>query len=149
MPQSYSSIYIHYIFSTQERKTFLKSGKVRSELYSYLKMLFAEFSCKVIEVGGTDDHIHILISASRETSSAYIMREIKSRSSVYLKTRIGLNEFKWQGGYGAFSVSFSEIDNVVRYIQNQEVHHLKYSYREELLLFLEKNMIEYDRGWFQ
>lgn len=100
-----------------------------------------------IQTGGVDNHVHILFSLSRTTTIAEVVEEVKKSSSKWMKTDGGVKNFSWQSGYGAFSISASQIETVVRYIQNQEEHHRKITFEEEYRKFLEKYKITYDEKY--
>jgi len=101
--------------------------------------------CSLIAAGGTADHVHLLMSLSREMAVAEIVRLIKSNSSNWIHDSFSARrEFAWQGGYGAFAVSFSQIESVKHYLAHQEEHHRKKTFQEEFIEFLQRHEIEYD-----
>ena len=102
---------------------------------------------KLLEAGGTENHIHLLISLPPNRSVIGFVRIIKTNSSKWLHSDLSLNDFGWQKGYGLFSVSYSELEKVKIYIQNQTNHHKKMSYSEEFILFLQKNSIPYNEKY--
>jgi len=99
---------------------------------------------KALAVGGTDDHIHILLSLPSSLDIAKAMREIKSASSHWMHESCGIEGFEWQEGYGAFSIGSSQIESTLGYIGRQKEHHRKRDFQAEFLAFLKKNHIEYD-----
>jgi REP element-mobilizing transposase RayT len=100
---------------------------------------------KALAIGGTDDHAHLLVSIPAVISAAKAVQLIKGGSSKWIKEAVNnMNDFSWQEGYGAFSVSLSFIDKTIRYIEQQEEHHRRRSFQEEYLEFLDKHGIEYD-----
>jgi len=103
---------------------------------------------KAIEVGGTADHIHALLSMAPTMAPATVVQILKGNSSKWINESLGLPcRFEWQEGYGAFSVSFSQVDKTVAYIRNQEEHHRKKSIQQEYLGFLKKHRIPYDERY--
>ncbi len=142
MPQSYGPIYLHIVFSTKRREPVL-TLQLHTEFARYITPILNDNRSHFIAEGGMPDHIHLLIDLGREVSVATILREIKAKSSSWLKNKIG-KQFKWQGGYGAFSVSASHLKNVIQYIQNQEEHHRKKTFQEEFEEILQAAGVEYD-----
>src|SRR5687768_14345343 len=123
MPQSLAQVYLHIVFSTKERRPFLRDASVRDEVHNYLGGTCNNLDCPVLRVGGVADHVHILCRLGRSISIADLVRELKRESSKWLKTRAPeLADFHWQNGYGAFSVSPSHVEAVRRYIETQEDH---------------------------
>ncbi len=144
MPHSYANILIHAIFSTKDRQPWL-TAEIRDETFCYLGGTINELGGQSLLVNGPGDHVHILFAQSRTLSIAAMMEKVKSHSSGWVKDRWpSQRQFAWQAGYAAFSVSKSNIEKVTRYIGNQEEHHRKVSFQEELLAFLKKQGIEYD-----
>lgn len=147
MGQSLSKLYIHIIFSTKKRQPLL-TREVRRELYPYLATLLTDLACQPIIVGGMLDHIHILCSLPKSHKLEDLLERVKSQTSRWLKQKFpALLNFKWQAGYGAFSVSASNIEKVRRYIENQEEHHRVKTFEEELREFLTNYQIEYDERY--
>ncbi len=147
MPQSLSRILVHIIFSTKNRKPLLQ-GQIRSELYSYLASVLQECESPALKIGGTADHVHILCSLSKNYALAKVVEEFKKSSSKWLKTKgEAFQSFYWQNGYGGFSVSQSDTDVVIRYIEKQEEHHRRMTFQEEYRKFLEKYRIPYDERY--
>ncbi len=147
MPQSLSRILVHIIFSTKNRKPLLQ-GQIIPELYSYLAGVLQECESPALKIGGIADHVHILCSLSKNYALAKVVEEIKKSSSKWLKTKgDAFQSFYWQNGYGGFSVSQSDTDVVIRYIEKQEEHHHKMTFQEEYRKFLEKYRIPYDERY--
>lgn len=141
MPQSHSAVYVHGVFSTKQRSPFLADPQVRSDCHAYIAGISKNVGCAPIIVGGVEDHVHILASLSRTCSQAAWMQEIKQSSSSWMKERV--NEFSWQAGYGVFSVSQNQLDIIRSYIANQEEHHRKVNFQDELRAIL----TEHDLAW--
>ena len=147
MPQSLSRILVHLVFSTKERARLL-SPATQNELHPYLAVVLRDNGCPALQVGGVDDHVHLLFGLSRTLSIGQVVEIVKTSSSKWLKTKgPELAEFHWQGGYGAFSVSQSNADEVVRYIQSQETHHRTQTFQEEFRKFLERYQVAYDERY--
>jgi len=101
--------------------------------------------CHPIEIGGVENHIHVLSTMSKNISLAKMIEEVKRHSSRWLKTLDPYYcDFSWQGGYGGFSVSQSVVERTAKYIRNQERHHKKMNFREEYLRFLDEYRVEYN-----
>jgi putative transposase len=148
MSQSLSRIFVHFIFSTKDRFPFLIDTDVRKQLHAYLAGIFNELESPSLEVGGMEDHVHILCRLSRNYSVSEIMNKAKSNSSLWAKQLGGrCAKFSWQSGYGAFSVDPSQIDSVQEYIQNQAGHHRKRTFQEEYLEILRQYRVEYDERY--
>lgn len=147
MPQSLTKNYLHITFSTKYREHSLKKEDL-PELFSYMSGILSNIDCTPIAVGGVTDHVHILCILSKTMSLSKMMELLKANSSKWIKT-IGNNyvNFRWQDGYGAFSVSQSKVEVVRKYIQNQEQHHQQKSFQEELLTFLEEYQIKYNEQY--
>lgn len=135
MPQSFSAVFIHLVFSTKNRTPYLRAESLREEMHAYLGGASKTLDVQPLVVGGTEDHIHALCRLGREVSIAGWVKEIKRVSSSWIKEREpALHDFSWQSGYGAFCVSTSNIDAVREYIAGQAEHHQKYSFQDEYLL---------------
>ncbi len=148
MPQSLANVLIHAIFSTKHRQPFLKKTQDRDAMTGYLVGTLQNIKCPSLIVGVVSDHVHILCNLSRTLSIAQLIEEIKTSSSAWIKNQgPHLEEFHWQNGYGAFSVSQSNAPEVKRYIENQEEHHRTRTFQEEFRLFLERHGIAYDERY--
>lgn len=148
MSQSLAKIWTHLVFSTKDRYPFLTDEKVRHDLHSYLAGTLKANNCPTLIVNGVSDHLHALFVLSKNHSIANIVWEIKRSSSKWLKTQDStLKKFHWQEGYGAFSVSQSHVEQVRRYILNQEMHHRKKTFKDEFRSFLKKYEVEYDERY--
>ena len=148
MPQSLSKIWTHLIFSTKQRYPFLSDETIRHDLHKYLASTLKANNCPTLVVGGVSDHLHALFVLSKNHSIASIVYEIKRSSSKWVKRQATqLRKFHWQAGYGAFSVSASHVEQVERYIWNQERHHQKKSFQEEFREFLRRYKVDYDERY--
>ena len=147
MANTYINILIHTVFSTKNRESCMYSS-LRERLYPYMCGIARENGLKVLCIGGTDNHIHILLSLDSTTSIAQAMQLIKGGSSKWIhETFPELRLFSWQEGYGAFSIGISNVDETKKYIENQEKHHSKESFCDEYLKFLRKNNIDFDEKY--
>ena len=147
MPQSLSKNYIHLVFSTQDRRPFLTHA-TRPDLFAYTTNMMKNMNCPVFQIGGVEDHIHILFSLDKNIALSKLVNDLKTNSSKWLKTKSdNLIDFAWQHGYGAFSVSQSDIESVKEYVQNQTKHHEKMSFQDELRTLLKRYEIEFDEKY--
>lgn len=142
MPQSLAKIYVHLAFSTLNREPCLNNS-VRSGLFAYLAGILPHHDCPVVKVGGVADHAHVLFVLGRTIMLSKAVEELKKGSSKWLKTQ-GLPAFAWQAGYGAFSVSASQVEVVSAYIANQEEHHRKTTFQDEFREFCRRYGVELD-----
>ena len=144
MSGKYLSLLVHFTWSTKGRQPWLEAD-IRDDLYSYIGGIMKNKRAKLIAAGGMHDHIHLCASMPSTISVADFVNAVKANSSRWIHdSYIRLRNFAWQEGYGAFSVSKSEEGKVVRYISNQENHHRKRTFKEELIELLEKHEIPYD-----
>ena len=147
MAQSLTKIYIHIVFSTKNRVTILDNA-VRTKLYGYLSGICKNMECPAVIVGGYTDHVHILCRFSKKITIIKLLEEIKRNSSKWMKTQgEKYSNFYWQDGYGAFSVNSYDVGVVVKYIENQEEHHKKKTFKYEYRTFLKKYKVEYDERY--
>jgi putative transposase len=147
MPQSLSYLLIHIVFSTKDRVPLLNS-EVRLDLCAYLATVARNADCECYRVGGVADHVHLAIRLSRTTTVAHLIEELKTSSSKWLKTQSPtLAQFAWQNGYGAFSVSPSDLEALRTYIDNQEKHHKTRTFQEEYRAFLKRYGVDFDERY--
>ncbi len=145
MPHTFANLRYHLVFSTKGRFPHIVPG-IRERLYHYIGGIIREHDGLSMEIGGIEDHIHILASLRPRFSISEMLQKIKGGSSSWLnKQKLCPQHFAWQTGYAAFSVSESQVDPVRRYIQRQPQHHHKMSYREELEILLQRHGIEYSK----
>jgi len=141
---TYSSLHIHVIFSTKDRRPVIHDD-VRGRLYSYMAGVARQEFGRALRVGGTDNHLHGLLSLRTDVSVAEAMRKWKSLSSRWIhQASPGSGAFAWQAGYGAFAVSLSKVSSVVAYIDGQAERHKTMTFEEEFIALLERHGIEYD-----
>ncbi|MDB9741396.1 IS200/IS605 family transposase [Akkermansiaceae bacterium] len=147
MPQSLAKNVIHLIFSTKERRAYLKEF-VRPNLHAYMATVLKNMECPAITINSVEDHVHILFQLHRTVALSTAVGDLKKSSSKWIKTQSAdLRDFSWQAGFGAFSVSESAIPTVKKYIENQKEHHQKISFQDELRSFLEKHRVAYDERY--
>ena len=118
MPQSLAKILLHVVFSTKERRPLLRDKIFRLEMHRYLGGILNGLECPPIIVGGVEDHVHLLCVLSRTCAPADMVKEVKRSSSLWIKSRAAdFYDFAWQSGYGVFSIGYSQIEEVRRYIE--------------------------------
>ena len=147
MSHSYVSNFVHYIFSTKERRPTI-DPELESRLWPYVGGIARQNDMKALAVGGVSDHLHVLVSLPATLSVAKAIQLIKGGSSKWIHDEFPEHRtFAWQDGYGAFSVSASQIEAVTAYIHNQKEHHRRKTFQDEFLEFLDKHGVEYDRRY--
>jgi putative transposase len=144
MSGTYTQLYIHCVFAVKGRENLI-SPKWKEDLYKYISGIIKGKEQKPIIVNGMPDHVHILIGLSPTMPVSDIVRDIKNNSSKFINERRFIQgKFQWQSGYGAFSYSYSQLNNIYQYILRQEEHHKKHTFKEEYLAFLKKYEVEYN-----
>jgi len=147
MAQSLAKILVHLVFSTKDRYPYL-IAEVRPELHAYAATVLKSSESPAITINSVADHIHVLCSLSRSRAICDLIEELKTSTSKWIKTKGGiLEKFHWQNGYGAFSVSQSQVESVKTYIAAQEKHHRRMTFEEEFRSFLHKHEMEYDERY--
>lgn len=145
MANTYYQIHVHLVFAAKERYPLL-TGQHQKNIHAYLAGKAKEHNCYINAIGGTEDHLHILININPKISISEITKTLKGSSSHYINERkMSPAHFEWQTGYGAFSVSQSNVGKVTEYVRNQPEHHRKCSFSEEYISLLGKHNIDYDR----
>ena len=143
MANTYSKIYIQVVFAVKGRENLI-SKIWKEELYRYITGIIKNKDQKLIAINGMPDHIHILVGLKPSKSISDLVRDIKANASRFINEKKWVDgKFEWQNGFGAFSYSQTEIGNVVAYIQNQEAHHYKKTFKEEYLELLENFGIDF------
>lgn len=128
MPQSHALVWLHMVFSTKDRRPFLRKDTFRTEMFRMLSHHVRESGCTSASIGGYVDHAHLLVGLSRTITIAKLVENVKTETSKWVKRHTdGSSNFAWQSGYGPFSVSHSLISTVDQYIRNQIEHHAKMS----------------------
>ena len=147
MPQSLSRVVIHLIFSTKDRHPWL-GPEVRPRMHAYLATVCRDLGGEAHRVGGMADHVHIVTTLPRTISQAELVEKAKTSSSAWIKTLgSGYAQFHWQRGYGAFSVSPSQLPEVVRYVENQDEHHRTRTFQEEFREVLRRHNLPFDERY--
>lgn len=147
MPQSLSSVLVHLIFATKGRAPFITPG-IEPELYAYMATVFRACDSPVLAINGTTNHVHVLCALSRKMTMADLVEEAKKRSSKWIKTKgREFNDFRWQTGYGAFSIGESNVAALKAYIDGQKEHHRRRSFEDEYRAFLQKYGVHYDEAY--
>ena len=148
MANTYYSVYEHIVFSTKNRMRVF-TPQIREKVFAYLSGAIKNQGCKALIVGGFWDHIHIVVHKRSTLLTGDLVKEIKRTSSKWLKEKgVAYGKFSWQIGYGAFSVSFWDLDKIIKYIKEQEKHHQKMRWEDEYRKLLKKHGIEYDERYF-
>jgi REP element-mobilizing transposase RayT len=142
MAQTFTNLLTHVIFSTKDRECRIEKS-FRADLHAYLGGIVREMGGTALMIGGTLDHVHLLIDMPPTISVGDAMRVIKANSSRWLN-KTHTRNFSWQAGYAAFSVSQSNAGAVTRYISAQEMHHRARTFQEEFVSFLNRHGISYD-----
>jgi putative transposase len=147
MANTYTSLHYHVIFSTKNREPWLVRD-IEHCVWEYIGGIARTHKMTALQVGGVEDHIHALVTAPPTIAPFQIAQFLKGESSKWIHEEFPvMRSFAWQDGYGAFTVSKSNIPEVIAYIQNQREHHRKRTFQEEYLDFLRKNGIEYDERY--
>ena len=146
MPSTHLSLHYHIVFSTKERRPLI-DGAWRGRLHEYLGGLIRAADGIPEIVGGTADHVHILAGLKATHTLSSFVQDIKQTSSRWIHETVGVKDFAWQQGYGAFTVSVSNVDAVKAYIANQEEHHRTKTFQEEYVTFLQKHRVDYDEKY--
>ena len=147
MPNTYTQLHIQFVFAVKYRAAVIKPAW-KEALHKYITGIFQENGHKMLQINSMPDHIHILIGMRPTQAVSSLIQNIKTESSKWIKDKKHCSStFAWQEGYGAFSYSKSHVDKVIRYIQNQEIHHSKQTFLEEYLEFLKAFAVEYDEKY--
>lgn len=143
MAGTFSQIYIQVVFAVQNRESLIHSSW-EEELYKYISGIVRNKEQKMLAINGMTDHIHFLIGMKPSCCLSDLVREVKKSSNDFIKEKKFVRgKFQWQEGYGAFSYSHSNLDNVIQYIMNQKEHHKKKTFKEEYMEILKKFEIEF------
>ena len=147
MANTYSQIYLHIIFSVKDRERLIKEH-FRVELYKFITQIIKNKEQKLIVINGTEDHIHIVISIKPDILCSELIKTIKVSSTKWINEKKVLRtKFQWQQGYGVFSYSKSQMKDLIEYVNNQEEHHKRRTFKEEYIDLLNKFEIEYDEKY--
>lgn len=146
MPRTYTSLLTHIIFSTKERKPIIQS-ELQAKLHAYLWGIAKNSRCTPMAINGIGNHVHLLIGIRPDVCVADLVRTLKANSSKWVHQEWKQPGFAWQLGYAALSVSKSNLQQVARYIAEQQRHHRRVNFQQELVAFLRKHEIEYDERY--
>ncbi len=146
MSHTYTNLLTHIIFSTKDRVPLI-SAPLHDDLLAYMGGIVREMGGTLRAANARPDHIHLLCSLPPTIAISDALRLVKTNSSRWVHRERRLAGFDWQAGYGAFSVSHSMASSVIRYIGDQEKHHRRVTFQEELIAFLKKNGVDYDEHY--
>lgn len=147
MPNTYTQLYIQTVFAVKHRHGLIRTAW-KEDLYRYITGIVQNQGHKLLTVNGMPDHVHAFIGLNPKQSVSELMQYLKMDSAKWInEKRLTPGRFEWQSGYGAFSYGHSQIDSVVKYIQNQEEHHRKWTFLEEYMAFLQKFNVPYDERY--
>ena len=147
MPQSLARVVIHMAFSTKDRRPIITT-ELRQELWPYMTTVLKNQGNLPIQVGGVEDHVHLLFALARTVSISEVVENVKTSSSKWVKESFAQQStFAWQHGYGAFSIGYREVDTVAAYVRNQETHHRKMSFQDEFRGLLNDNGVDFDERY--
>lgn len=139
---SFTRLTYHIVFATKYRKRTITEN-VQERLYEYIGGTLRAKKGHLIEIGGVEDHVHLLAGLSPSLAVSDVIRDVKASSSQWMKEERQITGFEWQKGYGAFTVSYDRIDAIRKYIQNQKEHHRTKTFQEEYIDFLQRHGIEF------
>jgi putative transposase len=146
MPNTYTQLFIQFIFAVKHRQSLIHRSW-KNQLYAYITGIVQNKGSKMLAINGMPDHIHFFIGYRPLISIPDLVKEVKICSNDWIKLNVPGKKFSWQQGYGAFSYSKSEVSRVCKYIENQEMHHTKKTFRKEYMDFLEAFGINYDQRY--
>ena len=147
MANTYTQIHIQFVFAVKHRDGLIHAS-FKDELYQYISGIIKNNNHKLLAINGMPDHVHVLVGMRPTQSVSDLLQDIKGSSSKWINDKKFLRvRFEWQEGYGAFSYAKSEVNSVIRYIQNQEEHHRTKSFREEYLMMLKDFDVEFDERY--
>jgi REP element-mobilizing transposase RayT len=147
MPDSYTNLLYHIIFSTKDRRPLI-TPDLESQLYDYIGGTIHRLNGICLEINGTEDHLHLLAKLRPDRALSDVLRDLKANASGWMHEVFPeVRDFSWQRGYGAFTVCQSNVEQVRRYIARQKEHHSRVSFRDEFIRYLKENGIEYDERY--
>ena len=147
MANTYTQIYIHIVFAVQGRRNVIGKDR-KEELHKYITGIIRNKQQKLIAINSMPDHVHIFIGMKPNIALSDLVRDMKNNSSAFInEKKWGKGKFRWQEGFGAFSYAHSQINAVVKYIQDQEKHHARRSFKDEYLEMLRRFNVEYDERY--
>ena len=144
MSQSYTNLIYHIVFATKNREPLIDTD-MKIRLYDYIGGTIRNLGGVALAINGMPDHVHVLARLRADKSISDVLRDLKANASGWMHDVFpDLQDFSWQRGYGAFTVSASQIEKVRKYVANQETHHLKFSFEREFEAMLQANEVEFD-----
>ena len=147
MANSFTMLHVHFVFAVKYREALINK-EWKEELHKYITGIFQKNEHKVLQINSMPDHLHIFIGMRPHQSISALIQNVKTESSKWINTnKSSKNSFRWQEGYGAFSYSKSHLHDVIRYIQNQELHHRKETFLEEYKKMLQAFEVEFDEQY--
>ena len=147
MANTFTQIYLQFVFAVQNRYSLIKP-KWKNELYKYITGIVQNNKHKLIAINGVPNHIHVFVGYKPHQLIPDLLKDIKGGSSKWINEKAFIqSKFAWQAGYGAFSYSHSQINDIVQYIMNQETHHKKKTFQEEYIQLLKRFNIKYDERY--
>ncbi len=147
MANTYHQMYLQMVFAVKYRKAVLQKAW-RDEVFGVIGNLINEANCKTIIVNGVEDHVHCFVGQRPSVSVSDLMQKVKAKSSKYINEHsLTPEKFEWQEGYGVFSYHQSQLDTIYKYIQHQEAHHQKQSFKEEYLVLLKEFEVMFDEQY--
>lgn len=148
MSQSLSRVWLHLVFSTKDRKAYLQSETFRDEMFRMLNYEVEQTGCVALYTGGWIDHVHIVCGMSRTLSISKLVESVKTETSKWAKKAPhSQSTFSWQAGYGVFSVSQSNLEDVLKYVREQRKHHQVMSFQDEYRILCAKHEVEFDERY--
>ena len=148
MAQTLVKIYVHIVFSTKSRGELIFS-EIERELFAYIGGVVRKHQSVQLAANGTSNHIHLLISLSKNIALSDLLRELKKASSYWIKTKDAkFKSFQWQAGFGAFSIGQSQVETVKQYIAKQKEHHKTELFEDEYRKFVQRYEIDFDEKYF-
>lgn len=146
-PNTFTKLYVHCIFTPKGRNSLL-TDSIRRKVHKYIYGILLEKKCFPVAINGTNDHIHLLIGFPPTIAISDLIRDIKRSSSLFINSQLNSYlKFNWQEGFGGFTVGYRDLDNVSKYILNQEEHHKSIKFRDEYLNTLKNEDIDFDSNF--
>ena len=147
MANTYCQLFVHYVFAVQNRQCLINE-EWRKPLYKYMNAIVEQQDNKPFTINGMNDHVHILVSMNPKQAPSDLMAHIKRSSSIWInQNNFVKGKFSWQEGFGAFSYGKSQVPKIIKYIDNQQIHHNKRTFQEEYLEFLRVFEVDYDERY--
>ncbi|MBS0205437.1 MAG: transposase [Planctomycetes bacterium] len=148
MPQSLARIWVHVVFSTKDRRAYLQHEGFRTEMFRMIGHYVNEAGCIAVRAGGWHDHIHFVCGLSRTVALATLIEKVKVETSRWAKDATnGVSTFSWQAGYGAFSISQSNLPIVIDYVDNQATHHRQRTFQDEFRELCQRHELDLDEHY--